>query len=63
MIATKNPEMDATFTLSWSKYFYTQQKTHRESREKAIDAWILRTEKYKNPKVDVSEYDQLAYLQ
>jgi hypothetical protein len=38
MIATKNPEMDATFTLSWSKYFYTQQKTHRESREKAIDA-------------------------
>jgi hypothetical protein len=24
---------------------------------------MLRSEKYKNPKIEVSEYDQIAYLQ
>ena len=63
MIVTKNPGIDATFTLSWSKYFYTQQKSERQNREETIDAWILRTEKYKNLKTDISEYDRLAYFQ
>ena len=63
MATIKNPQMDATFTVYWTKYVTIPQNTRKQDREDAIEARLIRTEKYKNPRQDLSEDDRLAYLQ
>ncbi len=61
MIATSDTDT-TPMTLYWTKYITMPQKTKKQQREDMIDARLLRTEKYKNTQVNLSEYDQIAYL-
>lgn len=58
----KNQEIDTTSTIYWTKFISFPKVSTKKDRIDAINARLLRSEKSKNPKQDISEYDIAAYF-
>ncbi len=62
MTTLKNPIEDTSFTIYWTKFVSFRKVSTKKERIDAINARLRRTEKSKNPKQNISEYDIAAYF-
>ena len=62
MTHLKNPIEDTSFTIYWTKFVSFPKISTKKERIDAINIRLLRSEKSRNPKQDISEYDIAAYF-
>ena len=62
MTTLKNPIEDTSFTIYWTKFVSFRKVSTKKERIDAINARLRWTEKSKNPKQNISEYDIAAYF-